>query len=411
MRIGLLTYHSVCNFGANLQALSTVSYLRNMGCNPIVINWMPKDLERQLWARVPEIQAQTHRNFATKHLPTTRLCSNDDDIAAVIQEDNIEAVIIGSDAVLKQTPLLSRIRFPAPSGIALAKVGRDCEYPNPFWGRFVDRVPSPLPLALMSASSQNTQYRLIPRRTRRLMEQDLRRFAYLSVRDNWTADMVRFITSGKINPVVTPDPVFAFNYNVPERQSKKDLLTKFGLSEKYVLISFSRSNVSPEWMKTFEELAKNDRTQCVALAMPKGVRFEHRLEKTIDVPLDPMDWYGLIRHSSGYVGHNMHPIVVALHNSVPFFSFDNYGITHLRILTNEKSSKIFHLLEEAGFLKNRCSALSKIPSIVSPNVVFESLRTFDRKRCAVFSRAYYERYCAMMAGILGIFQERLKATG
>ena len=39
MRIGLLTYHWVANYGANLQALSTYCYLDNNGYNPIIINW------------------------------------------------------------------------------------------------------------------------------------------------------------------------------------------------------------------------------------------------------------------------------------------------------------------------------------------------------------------------------------
>ena len=40
MRIGLLTYHWVANYGANLQALSTYCYLDNNGYNPISsLNW------------------------------------------------------------------------------------------------------------------------------------------------------------------------------------------------------------------------------------------------------------------------------------------------------------------------------------------------------------------------------------
>ena len=43
MRIGLLTYHWVANYGANLQALSTYCYLDNNVYNPIIINWVPND--------------------------------------------------------------------------------------------------------------------------------------------------------------------------------------------------------------------------------------------------------------------------------------------------------------------------------------------------------------------------------
>ena len=42
MNIGILAYHSACNYGANLQVLSTVGYLKRNGHNPIVINYETK---------------------------------------------------------------------------------------------------------------------------------------------------------------------------------------------------------------------------------------------------------------------------------------------------------------------------------------------------------------------------------
>ncbi len=411
MRIGLLTYHSVCNFGANLQALSTVAHLQQRGCSPIVINWMPKDLQTMLWAGVPEIQAQAHHDFAHQRLPMTPACDTEDDIVQALRDYRIDAVIIGSDAVLKQDPVLSRITFPARRGIAFAKVGRDSLYPNPFWGAFVQKLHRPIPLALMSASSQNAQYRLIPPKTRRHMQCDLRRFGYLSVRDGWTANMVAYLTRGRTTPPVTPDPVFAFNYNVTDQPAKAGLLKRFGLPEKYILLSFSDSRVSSDWINTFAALAERSGILCVALAMPKGMRFAHQLRKSIDVPLCPMDWYALIKHSSGYVGHKMHPIVVALHNSVPFFSFDSYGITCLRIFANEKSSKIFDQLQRAGFPQNRCSLASKIAHVLSPGAVFDRLCEFDRAKCAAFSLECYQQYRAMMDAILGLFEARSKEKG
>lgn len=45
MKIGILTYHAACNFGAFLQLLSTVEHVRKRGLEPLVINWIPKDFE------------------------------------------------------------------------------------------------------------------------------------------------------------------------------------------------------------------------------------------------------------------------------------------------------------------------------------------------------------------------------
>ena len=46
MKIGLLAYHAACNFGAFLQLLSTVEYIKKQGDDPIVINWIPKDFRK-----------------------------------------------------------------------------------------------------------------------------------------------------------------------------------------------------------------------------------------------------------------------------------------------------------------------------------------------------------------------------
>ena len=43
MRIGVLAYHSACNYGANLQVLSTLGYLRHKGYEPFVINYEAQD--------------------------------------------------------------------------------------------------------------------------------------------------------------------------------------------------------------------------------------------------------------------------------------------------------------------------------------------------------------------------------
>ena len=53
MKIGLLAYHSVCNFGAMLQLLSTYMFLENHGHEPVVINWVAKDLEEYYTQNTP----------------------------------------------------------------------------------------------------------------------------------------------------------------------------------------------------------------------------------------------------------------------------------------------------------------------------------------------------------------------
>ena len=106
MNIGILTYHAVCNFGANLQVLSTVQYLRNQGHNPIVIDWLLDELDSRYRRTTPKIQYKEHEEFRKAYLPMTTRCRTSEEVAKVIEKENIDAVIIGSDAVLQHFGLL-----------------------------------------------------------------------------------------------------------------------------------------------------------------------------------------------------------------------------------------------------------------------------------------------------------------
>ena len=81
MKIGLLAYHSACNFGATLQLLSTFCYLRNNGYDPIIINWIPKDLEEFYVRRTPEVQYNMQKELRSNLWKETELCRTSKDVA------------------------------------------------------------------------------------------------------------------------------------------------------------------------------------------------------------------------------------------------------------------------------------------------------------------------------------------
>ena len=136
MKIGILTYHWVANFGANLQTLSTYKYVENAGHTPIIINWIPDDLMKVYERKVSKEQLCTHRQFAISNYHNiTDVCKDKYDIARVVDEKQIDIVIIGSDAVFSYTPILERIRI-CRRGLWYFKPISDFDCPNPFWGDF-----------------------------------------------------------------------------------------------------------------------------------------------------------------------------------------------------------------------------------------------------------------------------------
>lgn len=410
MKIGLLAYHAVCNFGAMLQLLSTYMFLKNHGHEPVIINWVAKDLENYYAQNTPISQIENQLKLRLQLWKETALCRTIKDVANIISNEQIDAVIIGSDAVAQHHPLFERIVFPCRNIIAINSVTSDVVFPNPFWGIWTDYLDKPVPVALMSAASQDSKYKYISKKLRKQMKERIMAFSYVSVRDVDTQKMFAFITEGQCCPSVTPDPVFAFNQNAASLvPSKEELMKKYGLSGKYMLISFKnekRCNVSQTWLNKFQDIAKHHGIQCVSLPFSTSLS-AGELESEIALPLNPIDWYALLKYSCGYIGNNMHPIVVCIHNTVPFFSFDNYGTKHANgLFCDSSTSKIRHILKVANLLDCRIASNSLFRRTPSPEHVFNKLQTFDKAKCKNFAQGYLNKYNEMMTKIL----ERLRGA-
>lgn len=401
MKIGLLSYQSACNFGAFLQLLSTVEYLKKQGDEPRVINWIPLDLDVYYKERSP-LESNMYESLREQYYPRTRLCRTSHDIAEVIKEEGIQGVIIGSDAVAQYHPFLSRIVFPTKHILKVVPVASHRTYPSPFWGDFAQYLDPSFPIVMLSASSQDSSYGLIHGKVRKQMRDTVEHFRYISVRDDWTQKMISHITNGEIVPQVTPDPVFAINYNcINFFPSKKEVCQKFGLPENYFLLSFKKENssVSAGWLAEFKDLAQKENVTCVSLPYAESESLGGA-DVEIPRPLSPLDWFSLIKYSRGYIGNNMHPIIVSLHNATPFFTFDNYGIVKLRgFYASNKSSKIYHIVKLAGFLSNYVYAIGKSYKEPEPQYVLKVILNFDKEKCSHFAEGYYKRYLDMMTSV------------
>lgn len=399
MKIGILTYHSVPNFGANLQALSTVGFLKKNGHEPIIINWLPEDLATMYaTGRVKSCQVEMHKDFSKKYLPMSRLCETDEDIVSVIVENDIEGIIVGSDAIWHHVPQQLRKVFSFRKfRYVYPNITTDRNYPNPFWGSFHSMMPN-IPICAFSASSQNMPFSLIKDGLKRQIGESLKQFKYISVRDNWTKKLVEYFTENTVSPCVTPDPVFAFNNNTDFTITKQEILDKFGLPDRYILVSFRIPKIDKNWIKEFETKCTENGFTCVGFPMPEGL-ISFGLNKTINVPLDTIDWYNLIKYSSGYVGERMHPIIVSLHNCVPFYCFDEYGTYSGKSRMFRKfvpeSSKIYDILNRANMSEYMYNYHTncKVPT---PELVLSRLLFFDFDKCRIFFEKQYFSYKVAM---------------
>lgn len=409
MKIGILTFANVPNFGAALQALSTVGWLKQHGHEPVIIRWEPDDFRARFKNMQNQIQPAEHFHFFNEMFPVTTLCSTDKEVAEVIESEKIEAVIIGSDAVLQAFTWITLTDFPTKTLFRLREATSERRYPNCFWGSFKKYLHHPIPIALMSPSAQNVGFKSLSPRVKLRMKRDLQDMVYVSARDNWTRQMINHVSFGKVKALLTPDPVFAFNHNCEALiPSREEIISKYGLPDKYMLVSFRSvllDNI--EWMDGLKREAEKYGLSCVALPMPEGVLFKHNFDYEIPIPLSPLDWFGLIKYASGYVGENMHPVLVALHNAVPLFCFDNYGIPKFgAIFLDEKSSKIYDILSRFDLLANRVGSNRRWWSRPTPEEVMKKIVNFDCRKCQNLSKERHTEYEKMMHNIIDRFDKQ-----
>lgn len=401
MKIGILTYYKVPNFGANLQALSTYHYLKKRGHEVVFLYYLSHytNYVRTKSYKVSE-QLRTHFEFIDQSIPQHEgKLFNSAAVVEAVRKNNIDALIIGSDAVLQHFPLFSTLRWGQGLKAWLRPIEGERRFPNAYWGcDFSDKIPT----AMVSVSSQNSPYNKWCSFTKSQMAKCLNNMRYISVRDTWTQSLVREVCPS-MNPAITPDPVFAFNQNAGHLvPSKEYICQKFGLADKYALIGL-KDNVLPDSTLSAIEKQFNERgIECVAFPIGHTIKLPYK--KQINYPLNPIDWYALLKYSSTYIGSNMHPIVVSLHNAIPCFSIDNWGTTNFwgkRI--DDGSSKIQDILDRYALPNNR-KEVSEGKCIISANEIFAALDNYDTQKVSQISAQQYSHYDEMMVKCLEVLK-------
>lgn len=398
MRIGIITYYRVNNFGANLQAISTYCFLKNNGHEPIFINYLLKEALTSLTegCRV-DPQWQEHIKVVDSIIKNqTFICQTADEVLNAINTFSIDGIIVGSDALLQHHPFITRIKKAKRKIFYIQSITSDRLFPNLFWGcGIADKVP----MAMMSVSSQNSEYSLFLRKTKVAMNRTLCNLRYISVRDSWTQKMIYEIT-GK-NVLVTPDPVFAFNQNSSSLiPTKEEILNRFSLPENYALLSLFSQSLRKEVIAELKMKLLELGISLVILPLPTGIKFAHNADIEIQRPLSPLDWYALLKYCRAYIGSNMHPIVTCLHNAVPCFSIDNWGKTDFwGRKKDDGSSKVEHIMSVFGIKQNhrkiecgRCK--------VSAQEIVDGILSFPQHDVSIKAKSALSQYNNMMQTIL-----------
>lgn len=401
MKIGILTHCVANNYGANLQALSTALYLKKHGYEPFFLLWNAYLCDRNKQMDVEQLNL--HQSFL-KNLgyEISEPCKTNEDFVEVIKHENIHNILVGSDAVFMVKSWIDRLRV-AKKGLKLVPVSEEHKFPNPFWVPFAESLPE-CTFMYLSPSNQSISYRFLPKCVLQQMKKQMDYFSFFSARDTSTLNMIKYIKGISTTVRLTPDPVWGISNNGIKLPSKSEIVEKFDLTENYMVCSFYNTKLTSGWFDEFCRVAGADGVDVYALPMPQGC-FESPL-KQINLPISPIEWFSIIKYSRGYIGNNMHPIIVSMHNVVPFFSFDNHGKNILGLLQLEGTSKVFDLLRRFNMLDYRIKVSKSAKA--SPSYVYSKLKHFEYEKCQDVSKYMEIEYEKLMQDIISFFYDGKK---
>lgn len=367
MKIGILTFHRPANFGANLQAYSSMCYLSSLGHEVKVIDYV-RQTDFDYKNKVDIRQYEAHKHFVEVRLSLTKQMTTDEDLCRIVKEEAFDAIVIGADAVW---------RSPKDNNVYFAE-----------W-LFKNKDIKDVAVASISPAHMGNGYCNISDDKRKAIHECLSKFKYITVRDAWTKEVVNRDIFGGETFVrnVNPDPVFTLFRFIDDEQ-----WNNCGQKSKgYYLMSLPKNWVNVgkfadkkrKWFAQFKAYVNGAGYKLVELPIPEG-KSGMKFDYTIDYPIDPLQWFLWIKNAKAFCGLRFHAIVSSISNGTPFYSIDSYGDNgriakildlvglHKMARKRDVKSKIYNLLKGSTLEKNRCGAMIECES---PKKIFSKLES------------------------------------
>lgn len=367
MKIGILTFHRPANFGANLQAYSSMCYLSSLGHEVKVIDYV-RQTDFDYKNKVDIRQYEAHKHFVEVRLSLTKQITTDEDLCRIVKEEAFDAIVIGADAVW---------RSPKDNNVYFAE-----------W-LFKNKDIKDVAVASISPAHMGNGYCNISDDKRKAIHECLSKFKYITVRDAWTKEVVNRDIFGGETFVrnVNPDPVFTLFRFIDDEQ-----WNNCGQKSKgYYLMSLPKNWVNVgkfadkkrKWFAQFKAYVNGAGYKLVELPIPEG-KSGMKFDYTIDYPIDPLQWFLWIKNAKAFCGLRFHAIVSSISNGTPFYSIDSYGDNgriakildlvglHKMARKRDVKSKIYNLLKGSTLEKNRCGAMIECES---PKKIFSKLES------------------------------------
>lgn len=399
MRIGILTFHRPCNFGANLQAFTSSHYFMTQGHQVSVINYI-RDVDVNYSGKVPREQFDAHTKFVEDNLPLTQEVRTPEQLQHLVENNRLELIVIGADAVWRSPSDEEDIFF--------AK-----------W-LFEDKSIASIPVISMAAAHMGGGFADLSVEHRNSLKESLLRFKYITVRDKWTATVINrdiFEGEDKVTKII-PDPVFMLNKLVSTQWDFKDQSSK-GYIAMTLPLAWDKGRIFGPyrrlWFSRFKKLVHRQGLNLVELPLPEG-KSGMPFDYTVPYPIEPIQWFHWIKNARAFVGLRFHAIVSSISSGTPFFSLDTYGASasmrnyvmsmlgfRASMISEDKRSKIFNLLKGSGFEIYR---VSHFLESIGPQKLISKINRFDLDALSKFCEEKQGEFKDAMAEGVALSQNK-----
>ena len=365
MKIGILTFHRPSNFGANLQAYSSVCYFKSLGHDVKVIDYIrPSDIGYK--DSVDAKQFEAHKHFVESRLPMTVQVMDEDGLTQVVADEKFDVILIGADAVW---------RSPKDNNIFFAE-----------WLFKDDRIRD---IAVCSISAAHMGIGFTDQRAEGIksIHDCLTKFKYITVRDSWTRDVLNRDIFGGENfvKVVNPDPVTMLSLYT----DSEAWISHGQEAKKYYLLSLPKNWAKEgktvinrrKWFNAFKKCVNETGYKLIEFPIPEG-KSGFEFDGCVEYPIDPIQWFLWIKNAKAFCGLRFHAIVHSMSKDPPFYSIDSYGNRdkynvildmiglHTIARSRDQKSKIRNLLKDTSFESHRTGAYIEFED---PKKVFKKL--------------------------------------
>ncbi len=308
MRVGVVTFHRVPNFGAVLQAWSMAYNLRELGADVEILDYRAPGNEAMFKrhgfkALVPSIGAARQKRFVRKNVPLSKVLYSLKDVEDYVSRAGFDVLACGSDQIWKKDHRLGfdpvyYLGFNVPSGV-----------------RRISYAPSCGDMTGYGEHSANAM-------------DCFNRFYRLSVRDGNSMEVLHRLGLRNVKRVVDPTLLADFSSILRKRSDNTPYLAVVG-------------GLDDASVRLVREVAAALRLRIIAA----GTRCTAaHIEKRF---VSPEEWLSLIANAHFVVTSLFHGSALALKYRRPFISLDCAG----------RRTKLQDLLDHFG-LQSRLAAKS-----------------------------------------------------